>query len=109
MGSSRSFVVKGMQHGMGQAGIIQGAVPVGDDAAERDAEGAQVVAAVAGQSDGSQFVGIDDLVILEDIVALQEGEVKAHIVPDDGVIPARNRPTPGARPAGWGRCAPSHW
>ena len=109
MGSSRSFVVERVKDSVGQAGIIQGAVAVGDDTAERDTEGAEVVTAVAGQGNGSQFVGIDDVVVLENIVALQKGKVKAHIVPDDGVIPDEIGELLDAHPAGWGRCAPSHW
>ena len=85
-GKLEQLAIKGMQHCVGQAGVIQGAVTVGQDAAESGSEGGKVVAAVSGQGNGCQLVGIDDLVVLENVVPLKEAQVKAYVVPDHGVI-----------------------
>ena len=86
-GELEKLLVKTVEDGMGEEGIIVSAMAVLQNTAKSLPKCAQVVAAIGGQGDGSQLVGINDIIILEDLVALQKGKVKTHVVPDDGIIP----------------------
>jgi hypothetical protein len=82
----RAFSYKLDEDAVGDPGIIQRPVGGRQQDPEHLPQGSQVVAAGGGDQDGGQVVGVDELVQGQDALALQEGQVEADVVPQDGSI-----------------------
>ena len=68
------------------ARIIQSTVGVGEINVKLADQAGKVVTRRAGQQYGSQVVGINPQIILQNALPVQEGQIKAHIVADDGRV-----------------------
>jgi len=85
-GQLRELLKQFVVNAHGRAGIVDGAMRIAKDDAKLVAERAQAISRRGWHQHRCQFVRVDDRVYLKSSVALEEADVKADILPQDGKI-----------------------
>ena len=85
-GQLKELFVELVVNAHGRAGIVDGAMRFAEDDTKLVAKRAQAITRSGRHQDSCQFVGVDDRVSLKGAVALEEADVKADVLPQDGMV-----------------------